>query len=92
MVMIEKVFKSLATMTLAIVGYNYDNYATSYNSLNAGIVSQSMGIDELRSIAATFVKGEVLETAVGSGIQLNYYDWKKITSYVGEVIIYFKTS
>ena len=36
----------------------------------------------MRRNAAAFVEGDTLEFAVGSGLQMESYDWKSIDSYV----------
>jgi hypothetical protein len=61
----------------------YDNYASTYNQLDDGILPQYLGIESLRSSAGRSAYGNVLEVAVGSGIQLPFYDWKNINTYEG---------
>lgn len=59
----------------------YDEYSEAYDSLNSGIMTKSLGIDTLRMNAAKMVTGNVLEVAVGTGLQMQYYDWDKMASY-----------
>lgn len=60
---------------------NYDNFASNYDNLNSGTYTKILKIDEMRNLASNFVHGNVLEIAVGTGIQTNYYSWENIKSY-----------
>jgi len=62
---------------------NYDKFANSYDDLNSGLYSRAFGIDSMRSMAGEYAQGEVLEVAVGTGLQLPYYRLNKISSYTG---------
>lgn len=62
----------------------YNSYASSYNAIDGNpIVSQSLGIDQLRQEAGKYIKGKVLEVGVGTGIETAYYDWNRIEIYRG---------
>ena len=61
----------------------YDSYSSSYDKLNGGSVTSALGIDEMRRQAATYVYGDMLEIAVGTGLQSQYYDWKNLKSFTG---------
>lgn len=75
---------SVLSDTVADLDYkNYDKFADSYDSLNSGTYSKAFGIDSMRSMAGKYAKGEVLEVAVGTGLQLPYYTWNQISSYTG---------
>ena len=73
-----------ATVSDTAVDYkNYDRFANTYDSLNSGTYSKAFGIDSMRSIAGEYAQGQVLEVAVGTGLQLPYYRWNQISSYTG---------
>lgn len=64
----------------------YDFFHDKYDQLNGEKdVSPAiiLGIDKIRDAASTFVTGNVLEIAVGTGLQLPHYEWSKIKSFVG---------
>jgi len=60
----------------------YDQYSSSYNVLNGGSLSKFLGLDDLRKNIASGLHGDILEVAIGTGLQLPYYDWSKINSFV----------
>jgi ubiquinone/menaquinone biosynthesis C-methylase UbiE len=60
---------------------DYDAYSGSYDTINKGIVPELLGINNMRK--GISAKGNILEVAVGTGLQLPYYNWNKITSYIG---------
>lgn len=64
-------------------GQIYDSFASSYSSDNSGVASSLLQVDELRKEAASYVYGNVLEIAVGSGLQAKYYDPSSIKSFTG---------
>jgi ubiquinone/menaquinone biosynthesis C-methylase UbiE len=51
--------------------------------LNAGKVADVFGVTHLRNLASSSVEGNVLEVAMGTGIQSSFYNEKNIKSYVG---------
>lgn len=61
----------------------YDSFSTTYDVLNGGSVTAALGIDGMRDLAAAFVAGDVLEVAVGTGLQSQYYRWPQINSFSG---------
>jgi len=61
----------------------YDVYSLNYDDINGGRLSGSLGANDLRSFASSFAVGDVLEVAIGTGLQLGYYDWSRIKSYKG---------
>lgn len=61
----------------------YDNYASHYDKLDDSLISKRLGIDNLRDDLASYVHGDVLEVAMGTGIQLQHYDWSRIGSFAG---------
>jgi ubiquinone/menaquinone biosynthesis C-methylase UbiE len=67
-----------------IIASKYNQYASSYDILDGqSMASKSFGINELRLEAAKYVSGNVLEVAMGTGLQTDYYDWNSISSYKG---------
>ena len=62
----------------------YDAFAMTYDVLDSGTLSKALGIDAMREKAGALIKGgNVLEVAVGTGLQAAYYPWEKITSFTG---------
>lgn len=61
----------------------YDIYSTNYNIINDGMAAKTFGIEELRQLSTKNVHGNVLEVAVGTGLQLPYYNWNEIKSFTG---------
>lgn len=54
---------------------SYDRLASSYDRWNRGGAARTFGISDLREELIREAKGEVLEVAVGSGINLKSYEW-----------------
>jgi methyltransferase OMS1 len=53
---------------------NYDAYSQTYDDLDGNkIVVETLGIDQLRTKMFERVEGDVLELAVGTGLNLPYY-------------------
>lgn len=46
-------------------------------------MTSALGIDDMRRLANQYVSGDVLEVAVGTGLQSQYYTWPRLTSFVG---------
>mmetsp|Transcript_37052 Transcript_37052/g.82323 ORF Transcript_37052/g.82323 Transcript_37052/m.82323 type:complete len:255 (+) Transcript_37052:22-786(+) len=61
----------------------YDQYSPSYDKLNGGSATKYLGIDEMRQRAGEYTQGDVLELAVGTGLQTAYYDWNRVRSFTG---------
>ena len=62
---------------------SYDEFSSTYDRLNGGSVTSALGIDDMRRLANQYVSGDVLEVAVGTGLQGQYYNWLRLTSFVG---------
>ena len=58
---------------------SYDEFAQSYDNLDGSSVTTRLGIDDLRRIMTASADGRVLEVAVGTGLNLPYYNWSKVT-------------
>jgi methyltransferase OMS1 len=52
---------------------SYDKYAKSYDDLDGGSLSNSLGIEEARTKVLQSAKGRVLEIGVGTGLNLSKY-------------------
>lgn len=70
----------------AAIELPYNEYAKTYNALDGGQAAEVLGINALRARAARFATGNVLEVAIGTGLQAPYYDFSssgKITAFTG---------
>lgn len=61
----------------------YNEYATQYDSLDGGYAAEILGLNKLRREAATYAEGSVLEIAIGTGLQSQYYNFDNIDSLTG---------
>ncbi|WIA08339.1 hypothetical protein OEZ85_007780 [Tetradesmus obliquus] len=68
---------------LADIQADYDRYAPSYDELDGGAASAALGFPELRQQLLQQASGDVLEVAVGTGLNLPLYDWQRLTSLTG---------
>ena len=59
----------------------YDGYASTYDDLDGGAPARALGLDDLRARALGSASGDVLELAVGTGLNLPAYDLKRVTSF-----------
>lgn len=60
---------------------DYDQYSETYDSYNGKTVADLLDIKSIRKAAGKYIKGNVLEIAVGTGLQSEYNDWSSVTSY-----------
>ena len=74
---------SALTATLLNGNGNYDVYASTYDRLNGEKIASSLGVNRLRELASTYVRGDVLEICIGTALQSEFYDWTRITSFKG---------
>jgi len=75
---------SLSSITLASSSNSYDNFAGAYDELNGnGDLMKATGIASLRLEAGALATGNVLEIGIGTGLQVPYYQWDQIDSFVG---------
>jgi methyltransferase OMS1, mitochondrial len=58
----------------------YDQYATTYDELDGGTMSDMFGMDQARSALLAQAHGSVLEIGCGTGLNLNKYDLSKVSS------------
>ena len=58
----------------------YDGYAATYDDLDGGRAAQQLGFPALRRQLLHAARGEVLETAVGTGLNLPFYDTAAVAS------------
>ena len=61
----------------------YDSYANSYNKLDGGDAAEILGLNKMRATAGKEVRGDVLEVALGTGLQLDFLDPRAIKSLTG---------
>ena len=61
----------------------YDTYSTTYEVINGGQPAEVFGMNELRKQAGARAYGNVLEIAVGTGLQAKYYDPAHLKSFTG---------
>jgi len=59
---------------------SYDTYASTYDDLDGGSIASSLGIDDARKNLLRSAKGNVLEIGVGTGLNLESYDYDSIDS------------
>ena len=52
---------------------SYNQYAKTYDDLDGGYIADSLGIEESRIKLIKQARGNVLEVAVGTGLNLNKY-------------------
>ncbi|KAL4447973.1 hypothetical protein ABPG75_005192 [Micractinium tetrahymenae] len=61
----------------------YDQYAATYDDLDGGTAAEQLGFPALRQQLLARARGDVLETAVGTGLNLPYYQPAALTSLTG---------
>lgn len=61
----------------------YDSYATQYDQLDAGAAADAFGIPQLRQSLISAAYGNVLEVAMGTGINLPLYNRRQVQKLVG---------
>ena len=54
---------------------SYDTYASTYDDLDGGSAASALGIDAARSSLLSKARGHVLEIGVGTGLNLNRYNF-----------------
>ncbi|KAK9823816.1 hypothetical protein WJX72_005707 [[Myrmecia] bisecta] len=67
----------------AAVQQAYDSYAGDYDRLDSGASAEALGIPDLRQELLAVAYGQVLEVAVGTGLNLPLYDQRRVTSLIG---------
>ena len=61
----------------------YDTYSKTYEVINGGQPAEVFGMNELRKQAGARAYGNLLEIAVGTGLQAKYYNQASLQSYKG---------
>ena len=56
---------------------SYDKYATTYDNLDGGSIASSLGINDARKNLLSKAYGHVLEIGVGTGLNLDSYNFDK---------------
>lgn len=64
-------------------GTEYDMYSRNYDKLESGKIASSLGVEDLRMLGGVYVFGDVLEIAIGTGLQSDYYIQNKLSSFTG---------
>eukprot|EP00607_Mallomonas_marina_P009983 CAMPEP_0182419818 /NCGR_PEP_ID=MMETSP1167-20130531/4179_1 /TAXON_ID=2988 /ORGANISM="Mallomonas Sp, Strain CCMP3275" /LENGTH=220 /DNA_ID=CAMNT_0024594927 /DNA_START=335 /DNA_END=997 /DNA_ORIENTATION=- len=64
-------------------GAQYDKYSITYDNLNAEKPAELFDINKLRIKAGKYLSNNVLEIAIGTGLQSAYNQWLHVTSYTG---------
>jgi len=72
--------KSANAITPEQASKSYDTYAATYDNLDGGSIASSLGIDEARKNLLRTAKGDVLEIGVGTGLNLDSYQFEAIRS------------
>ena len=54
---------------------SYDAYAPTYDELDGGSAASALGIDDARSSLLSKARGRVLEVGVGTGLNVNRYNF-----------------
>ena len=65
------------------IGRAYDEYAARYDALDGGAVAEAVGVPALRKAAIKQCAGDVLEVGVGTGLNLPFYDGRRVQSLTG---------
>jgi ubiquinone/menaquinone biosynthesis C-methylase UbiE len=58
----------------------YDGYAATYDELDGGGIADQLGFPALRGQLLSKARGDVLETGVGTGLNLPLYSDPRVTS------------
>lgn len=61
----------------------YDAASSTYDSLDGGPAAEKLGLTRLREAAVGSCSGNVLEVGIGTGLNLPYYDAKRVKSLTG---------
>eukprot|EP01041_Mallomonas_annulata_P007123 gene7123-14489_t len=66
-----------------VMSSQYDEYSQQYDNLNGKEPAEVFGVNDLRKIGGKYIRGNVLEVAVGTGLQFSYNSWENVLSYTG---------
>lgn len=70
--------------SLVLAEPSYENYAKSYDELETSAWNGIFQLDLLRKELLTYISGgKVLEVAIGTGLNLEYYPWQYLTQFRG---------
>lgn len=61
----------------------YDRYASQYDQLDTGVAAEAFGIPQLRASLIGAAYGQVLEVAIGTGINMPLYNRHKVQKLIG---------
>ncbi|QDZ21917.1 S-adenosyl-L-methionine-dependent methyltransferase [Chloropicon primus] len=65
------------------IAKDYDGYSRNYDNLEVGELAKAFELDALRTIAVTKAAGRTLEIGIGTGLNLELYDFDKVTHLTG---------
>ncbi|KAJ8900969.1 hypothetical protein NDN08_000266 [Rhodosorus marinus] len=66
-----------------LLAAEYDRYAAEYDALEESVFADGFGLKDLREFVTKRADGEVLELAVGTGLNIGYYDASRVESFMG---------
>ena len=78
--------RSALVATSLLVGSpesEYNSFASRYDDLDGGTAAEVLGINRLRRLAGEQTRGDVLEIAVGTGLQSSYYNLHSLNTFTG---------
>ncbi|GLC36782.1 hypothetical protein PLESTB_000783500 [Pleodorina starrii] len=71
--------EAIATSSAALeLQQAYDGYSSKYDDLDGGAAAEAFGFPQLRQKLLEQARGNVLEVAVGTGLNLPYYRWDAV--------------
>mmetsp|Transcript_21324 Transcript_21324/g.87150 ORF Transcript_21324/g.87150 Transcript_21324/m.87150 type:complete len:268 (-) Transcript_21324:564-1367(-) len=72
-----------AAKNRSLLAAEYDRYASEYDALEESVFADQFGLKDLREFVTKRADGEVLEIAVGTGLNIGYYDANRVESFMG---------
>ncbi|CAN8070391.1 unnamed protein product [Agarophyton chilense] len=84
----RQIVRGLFSIPSLVLGYSeeaeYDDFAETYDELDgSNYLTNLLGFTDLRSELLSRAVGHVLETGIGTGVNIPYYDPKKVSSLTG---------
>ena len=82
-------FASCATTTTTTseranrIARDYDRYSRNYDGLEVGEMAKAFELDDLRSVAVSKASGRTLEIGIGTGLNLELYDFERVSHLTG---------
>ena len=66
-----------------VLARDYDRYSENYDGLEVGELAKAFELSDLRSAAVAQATGRTLEIGIGTGINLDFYDFDRVTHLTG---------